>query len=182
MRRAALGDGAVEHPSQPVGRDHELLAERVESLHQRAVAGEQPRQFVDGRLEVRVGVHGGHGVVEGLRFLVERQLPALQHLHARAQRRQLAPQVLAPQREQRVALFGGGQVGHAGDEALGFRVDLRQRALLPLRLGLPLGRAEERVDVVRVVLTDSQHELHVLLSDRVHRFLWAIDRIDPLCR
>ena len=85
-----------------------LLAERVESLDQRAVAREQARQLVERRLEVRVGVHGGHGVVERLRLLVERQLPALEHPHARAKRRQLPPQVVAPQRDQRVALFGVG--------------------------------------------------------------------------
>ena len=39
----------------------------------------------------------------------------------------------------------------------------------PLGLGLPLRRAVVGVHVGGVVLTDSQHQLHVPFSDRIHR-------------
>ncbi len=186
---AALGDGPIEDARQPIGRDDKLLAVRVVALHERSAAGKQPADFIERGLIVRVGMRRRDGVVQGLRLLIEGQPGSLQHPHTCPERLELPPQVVVSQDEERIAPVGVREIGDRPNQLRGVAIDLGERPLEPLGVGFPLGGPEKRVDIVRIVLPDGQHQLHVLLSDRIHRqFLraswrgWAIDRAGLLRR
>jgi hypothetical protein len=105
-------------------------------------------------------------VVERFRLLVEGQLLSPEHRHPSAQGFELAREVAVPHHHQRVAggrrRSRGEPYGHAGRVGL----DHRQRPFDGG--GLPLGRSVERVHVVRIVLPHGQHQLDVLLGERLH--------------
>ena len=70
----ALGDRQLEHPPEPVARDDELLSKGFVAIDERTLAGQAPLEVVERALEVRLGMCRRHGVVQRLRFLVEREL------------------------------------------------------------------------------------------------------------
>src|SRR5690349_10425828 len=53
-------------------------------------------------------------------------------------------------------------------ELRGFGSHLIERLFLFLRLRLPFGRSVIRINIIRIMLSKSQHEMHVTLSDSVH--------------
>ena len=110
VRVAALGDRAVEHARRASSaRDDEPLPERVVALERAArCPGAAASSSSSVSCEVRLGVGRRDRVVERLRLLVEGQLRALQHPHARAQRLELPPEVLVPQRDELVAAVAAG--------------------------------------------------------------------------
>ena len=164
----ALGDGAIEHGRQLVCGNDEALPERVVPLDQRSAAGQPPLELVQRALEIRFRVNRSDRVVERLRLFVKRERRAFEHAHPRLQRLQLPPQIVAPQDDELVAALGVRQLGDGGDERLRIGAQSGQCDLLPRSLCLPLGRAIERVDIIGIVLSNRQDELHVAFGNRIH--------------
>ena len=59
---AALRDRCIEYRTQPVLRNHELLAETLETFVDRAIAGQQRRDAIENRREMRGVVMRRNGV------------------------------------------------------------------------------------------------------------------------
>jgi hypothetical protein len=114
-------------------------------------------------------VRGRGGVVQRLRFLVEGQLRAIEHPHARSKRFELALEVITPQYDELVRAIGLRQIRDVRDQPLRAGADVRERRLLPSGLGLPFGRPVERIDIVRIVLAEREDQLHVPFGNGVHR-------------
>src|SRR4029450_5251149 len=93
------------------GRNDERLLEAIVALDQRSAAGQLGFELREHRLELRHRLGRRDGIIERERFFIERQALALQHRHARAQRPELARQILPPQPPSLPA--GGGAVCNA---------------------------------------------------------------------
>src|SRR5262249_38106252 len=102
-----LRDGGGEDLLQAVAGDGELQAEALISIGHRPVAGENLVEAVESLLESALRIAGSHRIVEGLRFVVEGELPALKHLDPGGQRLELPEQVASSQPDR---LFLPGEI------------------------------------------------------------------------
>jgi len=65
-----------------------------------------------------------------------------------------------------------------GSAQLGcFRSDLIQRFLFLLSLRLPLSWSVKRVNIIGIMLSQSQYEMHISLGDRIHLGCRVRDRV-----
>jgi hypothetical protein len=163
-RRAACSQSRIQAGPHTVGRHDELLLERVHALAERARAGQGGVQLaVDGEVELVV-VTGRSDAVDAPSLLVEGQLLAAEDLEARHDRLELLVQAAATTFRHRIR--GPDRVDLADEPA---RVRFECFELLSLRACFfpPLGWTVVRVDEIRVVLADRQHESDVLLGECV---------------
>ena len=160
---AARADRRLEHRVELLARNHERAAPRVVPLDQRSGSREALFETIEDGLEVRIRIGGRDRVVERLRLVVERQVLALEHAHARAHRGELLFEILMPQPRELVRARRRRR--HLRLERLHVGADRVERQLRALGLLLDVVGAVVRVHVVCVVLPHGEDQPHVLPSN-----------------